>query len=202
LKFRPIYIYGLILIVAIIGIAIISQNYDENHAPQSAVSTDQETAIPNDVVHQGMTQNGGSPGAGNVMDKVKMKMKSFENDLKENPNDTTKIKEYADFLVMAHQVEKAVENYKKILKVDANRTDVLNSIVFSYYRISDFNNAWTYNQMLLKVDPVNLPGLYNLGAIRASEGATEEAKKYWKDLIAKYPNTEAGKLASENLKKL
>jgi tetratricopeptide (TPR) repeat protein len=197
MKLKPLYIYIGIIIVALITIILIS---DEDEKEESVEISD-TSQIPDDDIHKSFESNG-QPSSTNVTSEFKNKMNELESYIAENPSDTVKLREYAELLAAAHNKDKAVELYNKILKIDNKRIDVFSQLAILYYNKNDFKKSSEYLSNILIVDPNNAQAKYNLGVIEARLGDIAAAKKQWEDLLANHPNTKMSDMAKESLEKL
>ena len=191
MKLKPIYIYGGVVVLAII---FLSSNKDSD-TPEDV----QSNQMPNDDIHKGLKQ---PPGKNNVSSEVKRHLEMLKKAVEENPKDTMKMREYADFLSAAHQPDEALSYYNNILKVNPKRTDILFSLAYIYFNKKDYNKAEDIVNKILLFEPDNTEAMYNLGAIAASNGDKEKAKTQWEKLVKNYPGSDAAKLAGSSLKKL
>lgn len=119
-----------------------------------------------------------------------------------NPKDTIKLKEYADFLAAAHKMDEAIQIYDRILKIDPKRTDIYFAVTLLYYNKNDLQKAEVYNEKVLKYDPVNSMALYNRGALAATRGDKVKARAIWEKIIKDDPDSEVGNLAKQSLTRL
>lgn len=198
MKIKPLYLYGGILLLAILFLIFFSSNNDSGHTGE--LSTNE---MPDDDIHKGLKNpTEGPPGKENVSGEVKHQLEMLKKSVDENPNDTLKIREYADLLAAAHHPEEAVIYYYTILNVNPRRTDIISSLAFVYYNQKDYNKAYDLTGKILLYEPNNTEAMYNLGAISATRGNKAEAKKNWEELIKKYPGSKESKLAENSLKKL
>jgi tetratricopeptide (TPR) repeat protein len=197
MKFKPLYAYlGLVAILIVLLVVFTQKHNNNNSAPDI---TNQE--MPNDDIHKGL-QNGEAPNKSNVSADIIHKMEELKKEAEENPNDTLKLKRYADFLTEAHKPDEAIKYYHKILNINPKRTDVLFALSFIYYNKHDYNKSEDYTNQILSYDKNNPLALYNLGAISATKGDKEKAKEIWNGIITKFPNSEAAKTAEESLSNL
>jgi tetratricopeptide (TPR) repeat protein len=195
MKFKPLYGY-LILAVILAGLVIFTQK------KSGSVSTDiAKQEIPNDEIHKGL-KGSETPGKSNVSAEVIHKMGELKKAVEANPNDTLKLREYADFLSEAHKPDEAIKYYQKILQVDTKRTDILFSLSFIYYNKHEYNKSEELTNKILSYDKNNSLALYNLGAISATKGDNKKAEGLWNEVIQKYPNTDAAKIAKQSLSSL
>lgn len=195
MKFKPLYLYGGIAVLAIIFLFFFTSPKDE--------SKDMNNVMPEDEIHKELknpVQN--PPGKENVSEGIKHQMEMMKKEVEENPDDTLKIREYADLLTAAHRSEEAVIYYYNILNINPRRIDIINSLAFIYYNKNDFSKASDLISKILLYEPDNTQAMYNLGAIAASSGDKAEARKRWESLIKNYPESEESKLAQSSLKKL
>jgi len=200
MKFKPIYLYTLVALVAVIILVIVtSQNSDE----PTGVSSELSQNMPNDDVHKNlMKQDGNQPSKENVSEEYRKKMSELKTEVEKNPDDTLAIKRYADFLSAAHNMDDAITYYEKILKVDPKREDIHFALAVIYYHKQDYAKCEDENKQVLTFDPKNQMALYNLGAVAATRGEVNKAKDFWNQVIEINPGSETGKLAEESLKKL
>ena len=112
MKIKPIYIYGSVVVLAIIFLVFFTSNNDSN-IPQNV----QNNQMPSDSIHKGLQA---PPGKDNVSSEVKHHIEMLKKAVEESPKDTLKMREYADFLSAAHQPDEAIPYYNKILSVNPN----------------------------------------------------------------------------------
>lgn len=199
MKIKPIYLYpGLIVVVIIV---LILTTGDSGRVIPAGKLNDKE--MPQDQIHKGMTPPGKTaPDKSNVSASVLKQMEILKKDMDENPGDTAKIKAYADFLLSAHQQDNAVPLYKKILKMYPKDNDTHFALAYIYYNKRDLANAEMQMDEILSYDKRNPQALYNKGAITAAGGNKIKAEKIWKDVVSKFPGTDAARLAQNALDKI
>ena len=193
MKFKPYYLYIIIAIAAVAVLLIVTN--DQNTTKQT-----NETKMPEDDIHKGLKEN--PPGKGNVSEEAIQQLDMLKKAVQENPNDTAKAREYADFLAQAHQQDEAIIQYEKILSKDPKRVDLILSIAFIHYNRGEYKEAEAGLNRILAIDKDNLQARYNLGAIAANQGDYARAKILWQKLVKEYPGTEMAELAKSSLSKL
>jgi tetratricopeptide (TPR) repeat protein len=199
MKFKPLYFYGVIAVAAIVTLFIVSQSSKtENTQPVDVTS---EQKLPDDEIHNPL-KSGESPSKDNVSEGFRQKLEMLEKSIEENPNDTLKIREYADFLAAAHKTDKAIEYYQKLLDINPRQTDILFALSFIYYSSGDLDKAAVETKKILSFEPDNANAQYNLGAIAAGKGDKEKAREIWTKLVEKYPDSEIGIKAKKSIEKL
>lgn len=200
MKFKIVYLYVVLALGVLVTLFILSSNSKSTEAPAGNIENQE---MPNDEVHKGM-QNpaNGNPSKSNVSQEVYKKMDMLKKAVEANPNDTLKIREYADFMAAAHRQDEAIKNYQKILSIDPKRNDILFNLSIIYFTRQDYDKAEKYTNQILKNDKNNTQAMYNLGAIAASEGQKERAREIWNKLISEYPGDESAELAKSSLEKL
>lgn len=197
MKIKALYIYLGIIVIALVTIIFIS-DIDEQ---KKNIAGDEVSRILEDDIHQWFESNG-QPSSTNVTPEFKNKMNELDSYIAKNPSDTVKLREYAELLAAAHNEDKAVELYNKILKIDKNRIDILTQLAILHFNKSDFIKANEYLTKILNIDPQNLQAKYNLGVVEARIGDIAAAKKQWEDLLKNHPNTKMSDMAKESLEKL
>lgn len=201
MKIRPIYIYITAFVVFIVALVVFSSSVKKTDSIDKSKIANQ---MPDDDVHKGLKSqgNGDTPSASNVLKEAIERMNQLKAEVEKNPNDTLKIREYADMLTLAHKPDEAIEYYSKILKVDPKRIDVLLQLTYVHFNKGEFDKALEFTNKALAVDKNNLIVNYNLGAVLNAKGDSRQAIQIWKNLAQKYPNTDVGHIAKESVKQL
>lgn len=196
-KIKPLYLYGVIILLALTVLFFFAKPSGEKKIQQ--VTKD----MPQDDIHKGMQDPlSKPPGKDNVSEQTRHMLDQMKKAVDANPDDTVKIREYADFLLAAHKPDDALIQYQNILKKDPKRADILFSIAFVHYSVQDYDKSEDYIRRGLTFDKDNLDAIYNLGAILATKGDKAGAEKVWNDLIKKYPNSQTATLAKESIEQL
>lgn len=190
MKIKPLYIYLLIFVAFLVGVIIFSTGKD---------SKTMHGQMPDDEIHRGI---GEMPNNENAMESAKQKLEDLKTAYEKNPNDTLKTREYADMLTFAHQPEKAIELYNKILKTDSKRTDILLQLTFLHFNQGDMTKAEEYTNRILLIDKNHQLGMYNSGVLQQVKGDNKGAKEIWEKLIKLYPNSTISQIAEESIKGL
>ncbi len=200
MKFKSIYVYLGVIVVFIFAIVFFS---GVTKKANNTVSFSEGSQMPDDEIHGGMRSrgNGEMPGKENVMQEMKEKMNTLKMAIEKNPNDTAKVREYAD-LQIAHNPEEAIKLYERIIKVDPKRTDILLQLTFTFYNIGDIEKAIEYNNKVLSIDKNNLFAQYNVGGLAQVKGDNKKAIAIWKEIVKKYPNSEVAHIAEQAAKQL
>jgi len=200
MKFKPIYLYGVVLVAAVVLLIIFSQGKNSN--PDSEITSFQNENIPDDDIHNQLKMQESNPTKDNVTENFHTRIAELKQAVENNPNDTLKLKEYADFLAAAHKTDEAIRMYDRILKINPKRTDIYFSITLLYYNEKDLQKAEEYNEKVLIYDPTNSMALYNRGALAATRGDKEKARTIWEKIVKDDPDSEVGILAKQSLTRL
>ena len=197
MKIKPIYIYLGVFVIFIAAVLFFS------NATKNSKTAGENSQMPNDDVHKGMTQQGSGemPSKSNVMKEVVEKMNALKTAVEKNPNDTLKVREYAE-MVQAHDPGEAIRLYENILKVGPKRIDILLELTFLYFNKGDLKKAEEYNNKVLNIDKSHIIANYNLGGLAQAKGDIKTAKAIWSGIAKKYPNTQVGNMAGELAKQL
>jgi len=197
MKFKLVYLYG-ILVVVVIAVIIIATNKREDKI--SAIEDIANKEMPRDDVHKNIGKdNPMMHGQVKVNEEVKKKMEEMKAAVDANPNDTSKVREYADFLLAAHKPDEAIPYYEMVLKKDPKRNDIRFSLTFIYYNKGELDKAEEETNKILSYDKNNSMARYNLGAIEATRGNNEKARQIWNKLIQDDPKSETAELARNAL---
>ncbi|MCX7797460.1 MAG: tetratricopeptide repeat protein [Melioribacter sp.] len=200
MKFKPVYVYIVLLLAFIVSLMIFSPR-----AKQKA-EISAHGQMPDDEFHRSITsENKNIPSKENVAKEAIEKLNQLKDDYEKNPNDTLKTRLYADMLMLSHQEEKAIELYEKILNVDKNRVDILLHLNYLYFNKGEIDKAENITMQILKIKK-NFPlALYNMGVISQVKGDTKKARFYWNEVIKIEPNGKLAKNAKmmlDNLEKI
>lgn len=200
MKFKPIYLYGILGVIAVVVLIIVGIQETSN-STEVQISTDQ--SMPEDDVHKQLkNQMNTSPGKENVSEEYRKKLAELREAVDRNPSDTLAMRNYADFLSASHKMNEAILYYEKILEVNPKRADIYFSLALIYYNKQDMVKCEDLNNSVLSFDPKNQMALYNLGAIAATQGKTDKAKEFWNKVLSINSESETGKLAKESLGRL
>jgi len=200
MKFKPIYLYGILGLLAVVVLIVVGIQETSN-STEVSISNDQ--TMPDDDVHKELkNQIGNTPGKENVSEEYRKKLAELKEAVDKNPADTLAMRNYADFLSASHKMNEAIPYYEKILQINSKRTDIYFSLALIYYNKQDFLKCEEANNKVLTYDPKNQMALYNLGAIAATQGKTDKAKEFWNKVVSINAESETGKLANESLGKL
>lgn len=199
MKIKPLYFYLGVALIVIIYLFVITQN---NNGKKN-VTDPANKEIQSDEIHQGMNLPGQqAPSKSNVSGDILRHMEFLKKAVEESPNDTAKLKEYADFLYMAHQNVKALPIYERLVKLKPNDTDARFTLTSIYYENRQLDKAEKETDIILSYDKNNPQALYNKGAIVAGKGEKEKAQKIWNDVINRFPESKAAQLARSALQQL
>lgn len=193
MKIKPLHIYLIITLAAVTFILITVTSKKEN---QPHIHTQD---MPDDEIHKGF---GSQPSGANVSATIKQQLENFAIKVKENPKDTSTIRQYAELLYASHKINESLEQYESILKINPKRYDVIFALSFIYFDLKNYEKAEEFSEIVVKNEPRNVDALYNLGAIAAVQNKKEKAKSVWEDLIKKFPGSEAAELAKSSIEKL
>ena len=194
MKFKPIYLYGIVAAAVVIILLIVSQT--GNNEKLNTDITNKE--MPKDDVHKNLM---GDPNGGNVSEEMKRKIEELKKSVEANPKDTLKMREYADFLA-AHKPDEALLYYQKILDIDKNRKDIYFGVTFVYYNQGNLAKAEEVTRKMLVMFPDDPMVKYNVGAIEATKGNKDKAREIWTKLIEDFPDDKTSELAKNSLNKL
>src|SRR4030067_408304 len=100
MKIKPLYLYGGILVLATVFLIFFTSRKDSDSSENIS-----KNEVPDDDIHKGLKNPNQSPGKENVSSEVKHQLEMLKKSVEENPNDTLKMREYADLLATAHHPE-------------------------------------------------------------------------------------------------
>jgi len=152
--------------------------------------------IPDDSIHKNLFQNT-NPSRDNVSEAFRIKLHELEMKFKSKPDNVEIAEELADLYLASHQENKAIQVYEKF----RNKLSIesLFNLTLAYYNLKNLEKAEDVTIYILRKKPNDYKAIFNLGSIRASMGDKEQAKKYWSEVINRFPQTEEAKKAQELL---
>lgn len=196
MKLKPIYIYGIVIIVAVAVIAIFSSNIFTGENPAGTSNSQ----MPDDAMHQSM--RGKMPSRDNVDKSAMQKLQELEKEVEANPNDTLKMKKLSSYYAIGHQKEKAISLLEKILAKGPNRVDILQALTYMEYAQKNFTKAEFYNNQVSKLTNGSLESQFNVAVIEEGKGNKDKAKKLYQSLAKNNPNTDIAKMAQAALDRI
>jgi tetratricopeptide (TPR) repeat protein len=200
MKLKAIYIYLGVFIIFVAAVIFFSKTTNDSN---KAMEINPQAQMPDDDIHGKMKSqgNGDTPSKSNLMQDAVERINALKSEAEKSPNDTLKVREYADVLI-AHKPEEAIKLYERILRIDSKRTDILLQLTFVYFNQGDMKKAEEFNSKVLTVDNNNLIAKFNIGGLAQAKGDERKAKSVWQDLANRYPQTEVGKLAAQLVQQL
>jgi tetratricopeptide (TPR) repeat protein len=193
MKFRLFIVYGVLIVVALIVLVFLTTQEERQEISGNE--------MPSDDIHR-QFQSDNPLGEGDFHSEFYIRLEELRIAVEKNPDDTTVLREYADYLTAAHQFDAALPVYEEILLKNPKRTDVYFALTFIHFNRREWEKAEEANRKILSYDSNNLQAQYNLGAIAASKGDNNKAREFWNKLSKENPDTRQGQLAAEGLKKL
>jgi tetratricopeptide (TPR) repeat protein len=143
-----------------------------------------------------------APSKENASTSVKETIGHLREVVSQNPNDATALLELATLLQNAHAPGEAVTFYERGLRIDSLNIDARIDYALCLFELGRPSDALAQSREVVRFDPGNPKGLYNLGAIHANEGRRDSAEVYWNRLVKLHPDHEMAKQARESLGRL
>jgi tetratricopeptide (TPR) repeat protein len=136
--------------------------------------------------------SGNAPqGHPNVTNEQLLKM--FQDALAKNPNDTTLMTRYANFLFDLGRFNEAVGWFQKAVAAQPNNLDVRTDLGTALFNAGQKDKAMAEYQSILKTDPKHMATLHNLVVVYAEERnipAAEQTLKQMEEIDPKYEGLE------------
>jgi tetratricopeptide (TPR) repeat protein len=111
----------------------------------------------------------------------------LESGLKIAPKRADLLAALGESYFMAGKVEKAIEQFEKLLQIDASARSYA-FLGLSYRNLGRFDEAKQYFRQGLKVDPHNATCLFNLGFIAERQGDATEAEDFFRQTLKANPH--------------
>jgi len=134
------------------------------------------------------SQSSGTPkGHPDVTNEQLLSM--FKEALAKNPNDTTLMTRYANFLFDLGRFNEAVEWFQKVVAIQPNNLDVRTDLGTALWNMGQKDKAMAQYQQILKSDPRHMATLHNLVIVHLEErnfAAAEQVLKQMESIDPKY----------------
>ena len=180
---------GLILVVGIVLVVLLkdgepaADSLPPDHPPVSAPGTE-------------------APSKENASVSVKETMAHLREVVAQNPNDAEALLELATLLQNAHAAGEAAGFYERGLKIDSLNIDARIDYALCLFGLGRTADALVQSREVVRLDPGNAKGLYNIGAIHANGGRYDSARVYWNRLLKLHPDHEMAPQTRESLGRL
>jgi tetratricopeptide (TPR) repeat protein len=92
--------------------------------------------------------------------------------------------------------------YERGLRTDSLNVNARIDYVLCLFGLGRVDNALSQSREVIRLDPGNPKGLYNIGAIHANGGRRDSAEFYWNRLIQLHPDHEMATQARSSLRRL
>jgi len=188
MKIRPLYIYiALLFIVCAVTILFISRS-------ASTSSNSGKNGIPLEDINNADKVN--------ISEKASQRLAELKKTIDNNPQDTLKMREYANLLGGAHHDQEAAKVFENILVIDPKRIDVMLVLTYIYFTLGNTGKAEEYTNRVLTINKDNPEANYNLGIIELKKGNKAKAKQILNSVIKRFPENIVAGLAKTSLQKL
>lgn len=123
----------------------------------------------------------------------------LENELKNDPKNSTKLLKLANLTHDAGFFEKAIKYYKDYLILKPNDNDAEVDMGVCYFELNKFDEAEKIFENVVKKNPRHQIAFLNLGIVNLNQQEVEKAKEYFNKCIQLGENTDAGQRAKKLL---
>src|SRR5262245_38751222 len=114
----------------------------------------------------------------------------FKAALAKNPNDTTLMTRYANFLFDLGKFNESVEWFEKVLAIQPNNLDVRADYGTALWNAGQKDKGMAEYQRILKADPKHMATLHNIVIVRLEERNFSAAEQTLKEMEAIDPKYE------------
>lgn len=120
-----------------------------------------------------------SPSATNVSHEFKRRTAELRDRIDESPQDSLALRELAGMLFDAHSTEEAIDLYERYLQLVPRARQAWLDLATAQGSLDRWQDAEQTMERMLTVYPDDPAATWNLGAILANQGRTEEAARWW-----------------------
>ena len=122
--------------------------------------------------------------------------------LKKKPGHTPVLMRMAQIERDKGQLKEAAAHLREVVKNEPANAEAHLELGRNLYEDGDVNGGIAETEKVLKIDPMQVDALYNLGAIYANLGNSGQARSYWQRAVQAGPNADSGRRAREALAKI
>jgi len=116
-----------------------------------------------------------------------------------NPNDASMVLHLANALHDAKFLPRAIETYKKYLRMKPDDPDARVDMGICYYENGDSPSAIREMQTALTHNPKHQMALFNLGIVTLNQGNLAESNEWFRKAVGVDPNSQVGQRAQQIL---
>ncbi|MCF7800843.1 MAG: tetratricopeptide repeat protein [Candidatus Marinimicrobia bacterium] len=186
----------LYMVSALVVVAAAIIIYSVSSGPES-------TADP----HAGMNMPGmggqttGDPNQG-AMGGIMRELAALKERVAKDSTDAPAFMRLGDLYFQIGRFEQALGYYSGAARANSASAEAWTQVMHSAFQLGKFQVALDACDQMLGINSDDTEAMYNKGAILASMGNREEARKVWEALVNQYPNDPESQRASESLKQL
>src|SRR6266704_1951662 len=159
-------------------------------------------------IHSRLLQGASIDGAGNLPNGHPnvtngQVLAMFKEALEKNPNDTTLITKYANFLFDLGRAQEAVEWFAKVVALQPKNADVRTDLATALWNAGQKDKAMTEYQTALSIDPKHMTTLHNLVIVYTEDRnfpAAERTLRQMEEIDPKYQGMDTLKTRLRQLK--
>lgn len=189
------YIGIALVLVAAVVIVVITQQEEQPQEPMT------ENGMPpgHPPIDGEMPGGEGEPGKMNVRREFLDTLNAVRGRVDSRPEtDTAEVLVLARMLYDSHQIDASIPYFERFVRLAPGHLDSHIDLSVAYFETKQYDQALKMTNTVLKKDPDNTIAMYNLGVINHIQDKPDEAKRIWKKLIEKYPDSPDAQRA-ENL---
>src|SRR5262249_26523694 len=127
----------------------------------------------------------------------------FKAALEKNPNDTTLITKYANFLFDTGKVSEAVRWFEKVVALEPNNPDAKTDLATALWNSGQKDKAMAEYRSALQIDPKHIATLHNMTIVYLEErdlAAAEKTLKQMESIDPKYEGLDTLRKRLQELK--
>jgi tetratricopeptide (TPR) repeat protein len=147
------------------------------------------------------TQSGGAPqGHPDVNDEQLQAM--VKEALDKNPNDTTLMTRYANFLFDRQRFPEAIEWFRKAIAIEPTNLDYRTDLATALWSAGQKDQAMAEYRQILQIDPKHMATLHNVVIVYLEDRNVAEAERAIRQIEAIDPSYEGLKPLRQRLSEL
>jgi len=121
-----------------------------------------------------------TPNKNNVSHDYRVRVARLRDQLEASPEDTTALLSFASLQLDAHEISEAAAAYERYLALNPGNRQAWLDLTNCYAQIKEWHNAEKTIRRMLGRHPDDPAAMYNLGAVYANQGRTDDAISWWK----------------------
>ncbi len=168
------------ILLSVAGLVITTAVVFLQRSPAPESVTEAVAGATPERVSDGFSALSETPNKDNVSHDYRVRVARLRAQIEKEPNDSTALISLASLQQDAHKVAEAAANYERYLALNPESRQAWLDLANCYAQMKEWQKAEKTILRMLEHHSDDPAGMYNLGAVYANMGRTDEAVSWWK----------------------